>query len=158
MGPISFNWVNFWTLAQFCLVLRERCFPRKIHTSDIFYYMYLLVVVHCRMSLLYHCFYYYRIIITITVIIASIVINTIVIIIATISDSFTQSLFKISFVATILQWCYSRLLFPAYVIMNFSFFVYPDCTFYVTALLFIHLLYVYICYSIGINNSCVYGR
>ena len=53
-------------------------------TSGIFYYVYLLVVVDCRISLLYHCFYYYHIIITITVIIASIAINTIVIINVTI--------------------------------------------------------------------------
>ena len=73
----------FTLLHDFIWFLKKGCFHFKIHTSDIFYYVYLLVVVDCRISLIYHCFYYYHIIITITVIIVSIAFNTVVIIIVT---------------------------------------------------------------------------
>ena len=63
----------FTLLHDFIWFLKEGCFHCKIHTSDIFPYVHLLVVVDSRMSLIDHCFYYYHIIITITVIIVSIV-------------------------------------------------------------------------------------
>ena len=83
-----------------------------------------------------------------------VVINIIVIIVVTVV---AQGCCNISFVATILQWCYSSPLRPVCMLFCFFFFVYRDCIFYVTVLLFIfncsfHPLHVHVCYNVRIRK------